>query len=82
MLDDQGALRFALETDDWVCRKLDVISRAELDSAKLQYSVSTAENVIGHDFFPRLIGALAPFDRHHRLMERPNRKVATSLQYR
>jgi hypothetical protein len=64
--DDQGAVWFALETDDWFCQKLAGIGRAKLDSAKLQHFVSTAENVIGRDPFPRLIGALAPYDRQLR----------------
>jgi hypothetical protein len=53
---DQGAVRFALEMDDWVCRKLAVISWAELDRAKLQHFVSTAENGISRDPFLRRRG--------------------------
>ena len=63
MPDDQGAVWFALETDDWVCRKLAGIGRAELDSVKLQHFVSTAKNVIGRDLILRPIGVLAPPDR-------------------
>ena len=43
-----------------------LLELAGLDNAKLQHFVSTAENIIGRDPIPRLIGALAPSDRQHR----------------
>jgi hypothetical protein len=60
--DDQGAVWFALEADNWVCREFTGISRAELVIARLQHLVSTTEDIASRDPIPGLIGALAPSD--------------------